>query len=91
MGSPFGIVSLISGICGVAFPFLGFFVPFLGGLWIVALPIIAIIFGIIGIAKDDSKAPGIVGLIFGIIGLVIWVLAFVLLAAIFAAMMGAFT
>ena len=55
MGSTFGIISLISGICSLIFPFLRIFMPFFG-FWTIALPIIAIIFGIIGIAIDDSKA-----------------------------------
>lgn len=71
MGSPFGIISLIAGICSLFFPFLRIFLPFLG-FWTIAIPIVAIIFGIIGIANDDSKAPGIIGLIFGIIGLIIF-------------------
>lgn len=39
------------------------------------LPFIAIIFGVIGIAKDDSKVLGIIGLILGIIGIRILILA----------------
>ncbi|MFX1298030.1 MAG: DUF4190 domain-containing protein, partial [Promethearchaeota archaeon] len=51
-------------------------------LWGIALPILAIIFGGIGIAKDDSKALGVVGLVLGIIALVLWILAPIILVGI---------
>ncbi len=78
MGSGFGIVSLILSIIGIGtlflrFIFFNFF--FIGPAGIVFF-VLAIIFGIIGIAKDDSKAPGIIGLIIGIVGAIIWVVGF---------------
>lgn len=79
MGSVFGILSLIFGIFGLASTFIGFIFPFLG-FSSIGILILAIIFGSIGIAKDDSKAPGIVGLIFGIIGVVFWIIVIALFA-----------
>jgi hypothetical protein len=46
--------------------------------WI--LPIIAIIFGIIGIIVDKSKGMAIVGLILGILGLIVRILVVSFLA-----------
>jgi hypothetical protein len=86
LGKVFGIIALVFGICGLAFPW----IPYFGGIWVIALPIIAIIFGGIGIAKDDSKGLGIAGLVLGIIGIVIWILMIVLLAAYFYTMGGLF-
>jgi len=39
--------------------------------WGIGLPILAMVFGAIGIAKDDSKALGVVGLVLGIISLIL--------------------
>ena len=73
LGKVFGIISLIMGLIGLALIpiFIWVFViPFFGLIfWIVVG--IAIVFGIIGIAKDDSKGLGIVGLILGIIAIVL--------------------
>ncbi len=80
MASTFGIIGLICGILGAILVW--FF-----GFWTIAFPILAIIFSGIGISKDDSKAPGIIGLILGILGLVFWILVIVLLAAFFAALL----
>lgn len=35
--------------------------------WGIGLPILAMVFGVIGIAKDDSKALGVVGIVLWII------------------------
>jgi len=86
LGKVFGIIALVFGICGLAFPW----IPFIGGLWVIALPIIAIIFGGIGIAKDDSKGMGIAGLVLGIVGIIMYIVVFVLLAILFASFMGGF-
>jgi len=71
----FALVSLLAGWAIVIFLF-----PY--GMYIMwVLPILAIIFGIIGIVKDDSKGLGIAGLIIGIIALILWpVLGLLLLA-----------
>ncbi|MFW9875879.1 MAG: hypothetical protein ACFFG0_22485 [Candidatus Thorarchaeota archaeon] len=63
-------------------------IPVIGGLWVIALPIIAIIFGGIGIAKDDSKGMGIAGLVLGIVGIIMYIVVFVLLAIAFSFYMG---
>jgi hypothetical protein len=86
LGKVFGIISLVCGICGLVLPW----VPYIGGLWVIALPIIAIIFGGIGIAKDDSKGMGIAGLILGIVGIIMYIVLFIFLAAIIAAFLGGF-
>ncbi len=54
MGKVFGIIGLVSGIIGALV------------FWYIFGPI-AIIFGAIGIAKDDSKGLGIAGLVLGTI------------------------
>lgn len=79
LGSTFGIIGLIFGL-------LGAFLVWIFGFWTIPFPILAIVFSGIGIAKDDSKAPGIIGLILGIIGLVFWILVIVLLATILSAL-----
>lgn len=85
MGSPFGIVSLIFGIIGlVAGWLLVFIFPIIG----FAIPAIAIIFGIIGIASDDSKGLGIAGLILGIIALIIGLVGYLFLRALLTAILG---
>ena len=73
LGKIFGIISLIFGLISILLTFLFY------GMWGIAIPIIAIVFGGIGIAKDDSKGLGIAGLILGIISLVIWIIAPILL------------
>ncbi len=68
MGKVFGIISLLLGIASLVI------VWFYYALFLYALPIAAIVFGGIGIAKDDSKALGIVGLILGIVSLILYIL-----------------
>ncbi|MFX0075418.1 MAG: hypothetical protein ACFE96_08250 [Candidatus Hermodarchaeota archaeon] len=74
MSKVFGILSFVFGILGICVGWI---------LWIILkdwggflLPSFAIIFGIIGIIKDDSKGLGIAGLILGIIGLIIEIIIF---------------
>ncbi|MFX1478227.1 MAG: hypothetical protein ACFFCI_08845 [Promethearchaeota archaeon] len=77
-----GILALLMGLGGVVvlvLLFIGVFVtaavlfPFMD-LVIIIIGALAIVFGIIGITKDDSKGLGITGLILGIIlEVVIWV------------------
>lgn len=78
MSNTNGIISLIFGIiglcCGWLIP-----IPYIGWLF----PIVAIVFGIIGIMKDDSHGMAIAGLILGIISFVcVAVFAALLLALI---------
>lgn len=80
MGKTFGIISLLLGI-GAFVVFLLFLlgvlltitqILFAGmDIVIIALGGIAIVFGIIGMVKDDSKALGVVGLILGIVSIVL--------------------
>jgi hypothetical protein len=71
MGKVFGLIALILGIIGIiGVWFLTFFFYFSA----LIIGILAIVFGGIGIAKDDSKGLGIAGLILGIITLIIWFL-----------------
>ena len=71
MGKVFGLLGLLFGIIGIVgvwfFTFFFYFSALIIG-------ILAIVFGAIGIAKDDSKGMGIAGLILGIITLIIWFL-----------------
>ena len=81
MGKAYGIVALITGIFGLAISataalldlwsfFLPNILPIISIMgWV--LPIVAIIFGILGIIMDDSKGMAITGFIFGIIGLIV--------------------
>ena len=69
MSNTFGIISLIFGLialCGGWLISLFINIPFLGWLW----PGVAIVFGIIGIIKDDSHGMAIAGLVLGIVSLV---------------------
>ncbi|MFW9875880.1 MAG: hypothetical protein ACFFG0_22490 [Candidatus Thorarchaeota archaeon] len=81
MGKAFGLVALLMAIIGIIvialFFILVFTIGFIIPWWdliVIILGALAIVFGIIGIAKDDSKGLGITGLILGIIlEVVIWV------------------
>lgn len=90
MSNSFGIVSLIFGIIGLCGGWLiGVFlpIPYIGYLF----PGVAIVFGIIGIIKDDSHGMAIAGLVLGIVSLVcIFIIAPILLAFLILLGMGAF-
>jgi hypothetical protein len=83
MSNTNGIIALIFGIIGlccawiIPIPF----VPFI-------FPIVAVIFGAIGIKKDDSSGMAIAGLVLGIISLVCVALVLFVFAALLAAMFG---
>lgn len=62
MGKIFGILSIIFGILGIALFFTGY---------TLILAPLAIIFGIIGLFKDDNKALPIIGIILGFIGFIV--------------------
>ena len=67
MSNTFGIISLIFGILSLCGGWIvGMFIPYTGYIF----PAIAIIFGIIGIIKDDSHGMAIAGLVLGIISLI---------------------
>lgn len=82
MGKTFGIIALLAGLAGLillALLWIGiFFAPLLLfpyiGLIIIVAGALAIIFGIIGIVKDDSKGLGITGLILGIFTIALYFL-----------------
>jgi len=83
MSNTNGIISLIFGIiglcCGWLIP-----IPYIGYLF----PAVAIIFGIIGIMKDDSHGMAIAGLVLGIISLICVAVVAVFLLALIYAMLG---
>lgn len=83
MSNTNGIISLIFGIiglcCGWLIP-----LPYVGYIF----PAVAIIFGIIGIIKDDSHGMAITGLILGIISLLCVAVFAVLLLGILLTMFG---
>lgn len=83
MGKTFGALALVFGLIALVVGWaLMLFVPF-GDYIVYALAVLAIIFGIIGIVKDDSKGMGIAGLILGIIALILgFIIAFVVIAII---------
>lgn len=68
MGNVWGIVSIILAI-------IGFF--FAG----IILGILAIIFGVIGLSKDDKKVYAKIGIILGIIVLIIGIIVLIIFAA----------
>jgi len=87
MSNTNGIISLIFGIFSLCCGWLvGAFlpIPFIGYIF----PAVAIIFGIIGIIKDDSHGMAIAGLILGIISLICVFLVAALFLALILAMMG---
>ncbi|MHA1107151.1 MAG: hypothetical protein ACTSPN_15770 [Promethearchaeota archaeon] len=86
MSNTNGIIALIFGIIGLCCAWLIPipFVPFL-------FPIVAIVFGAIGIKKDDSNGMAIAGLVLGIISVICVAVMAVFLAVILAMFgMGAF-
>ena len=82
MSNTNGIISLIFGIIGLCCAWLIPipYVPFL-------FPIVAIVFGAIGIKKDDSNGMSIAGLVLGIIS-VICVAVMAIFLAVILAMLG---
>jgi hypothetical protein len=81
LGKVFGLIGLLLGLASIILLWVYF------PIYMMALPILAIVFGAIGIAKDDSKAMGVVGLILGIVALVLWfVLPLLLLGFIFGSL-----
>ena len=103
MGRAFGIVAMIFGsisipICGAiaAMSSLSSFYSLLLGMpdiltlfsiigWLI--PAIAVIFGIIGIIKDDTKGLAIAGLILGAIALILGLLIRFMIATLFSGLM----
>ncbi len=83
MEKGFGIVSLLLGIAGLILPW----IPYLTGIWLVSIPIAAIVFGIVGFSKDESKVLGLIGLILGIAGIVNWILVYFFLAPFLATLL----
>jgi hypothetical protein len=67
LGNTFGVYSLLCGVAAIA---LVWVVP----LYLIIIPGAAIVFGGIGIAKDDTKTLGIVGVVVGSIGFILWIL-----------------
>ena len=63
----FGLTALIFGLMSIPSGIIAAFISMIGWL----IPPIAIIFGIIGTVKDDSKAMAVAGLVLGIVGLTI--------------------
>ena len=84
-----GTISLIFGLLALLIGWLiMLFVPY-GNYIMYALCGLAIVFGIIGIIKDDSKGKAIAGLILGIIALIVWpILWTVIFVLIFAGLLG---
>jgi len=103
MGRAFGIVAMIFGsisipLCGaiVAMSSMSSFYSLLLGIsdilalfsvigWLI--PAIAIIFGIIGIIKDEAKGLAIAGLILGAIALILGLIIRFMIATLFSGLM----
>ena len=84
MSNTMGVIALIFGILGLCCGWiLEVFIPFVS----IIFPIIAIIFGAIGIKKDDSNGMAIAGLILGIISLVCYALIITVFAVLIAALL----
>ena len=85
MGKTFGVISLILALIALILGWLIiWFVPY-GGIITYAICGVAVVLGIVGIVVDDSKGPGIAGLILGIIAFIVnFLMAFFLLAFILA-------
>lgn len=80
LGKIFGIIAVIAGALGLVLGWaIVLFLPVGGMFGGLTLPIIAIIFGAIGISQDDSKGMGVAGLILGIIGIIVTIVVVVLL------------
>lgn len=86
MSNTYGIVALIFGIIGLCCGWALAFLYFTGFI----ISAIAIIFGAIGISRDDSHGMAITGLILGIISLVCEIVFFAFLAALIVALLGGF-
>lgn len=84
MGKVFSLLALILGLIGLFFGWLLLIIPI--GVWgALILPILAIIFAIIGLVKEDSKGMAIAGLILGIFGVLCgWLLGPIIFGLIFA-------
>jgi hypothetical protein len=89
MGKTFGALALVFGLVALLAGWaIIIFLPF-GDYILYALCGLAIVFGIIGIIKDDSKGMGIAGMILGIIAIIFWVVLWVVLAVLlFGALFG---
>jgi hypothetical protein len=100
MGRAFGIVAMIFGsisipLCGAIAAMSSFYSLLLGMPDILALfsiigwliPAIAVIFGITGIIKDDTKGLAIAGLILGAIALILGLLIRFMIATLFSGLM----
>jgi hypothetical protein len=89
MGKTFGALALVFGLVALLVGWaILIFVPY-GNYIMYALCGLAIVFGIIGIIKDDSKGMGIAGMILGFIALVIWpILGAILIVIIFGSLFG---
>lgn len=89
MGKTFGALALVFGLLALLVGWaILIFVPY-GNYIMYALCGLAIVFGIIGIIKDDSKGMGIAGMILGFIALVIWpILGAILIVIIFGSLFG---
>ena len=90
MGKTFGALALVFGLVSLLLGWLIIiFVPLYGTYVLYAVCGLAIVFGIIGIIKDDSKGMAITGMILGIIALVLWgFLWAILFLLIFAGLFG---
>jgi len=69
-GNGFGITSMVLGII----TWVLFWIPFIGQL----LPILAVVFGIIGF-KHEGKGMAIAGFVLGLVSLIFQILGFILL------------
>ena len=67
----FSLSFLIMGLRTIGFSILDYIISLIAGNAIsLILSILAVIFGILGIAKDDSKGMGIAGLILGVLNII---------------------
>ncbi|MGB5910518.1 MAG: hypothetical protein WBH31_04920 [Promethearchaeia archaeon] len=81
MGKKFGTIALVFGIIGIVLVWTPFWIRWINQtvlyvsfIWLMV--IIAIVFGVLGIKKDDLHGPAIGGLVFGTIILFIYIVFF---------------
>ena len=85
MSNKNGTIALIFGILGLCCGWaIALFIPPVG----ISFPIIAIIYGSLGIKKDNSKGKSIAGLILWVLALISIILVYTILAIIIFDIMG---
>ena len=88
----FSVISLVAGIVGVV-GLVVLVLPFVGSVLALFVPLIAVLFGLIGRAREPLASPRLwlTGTVLGVIGLFGSIAGFLIWAAIFNGSGGAYT